>query len=158
MGAFADALAVKAGISTQPSGSGDPNVKTPTLGFLLVIGPFRGQKRGVYNCAAAAALALFQPPRSFLAVSEACGAAQLQPPFFAHQRGPRIYEPSCPSSSSSRTTAAGERPAPRVCVVGSRKSANIHVSSEIIWGITAQFTFFPLPLLLRENRILYKPG
>jgi hypothetical protein len=89
---------------------------------------------------------------------EACGAAQLQPPFFAHQRGPRIYEPSCPSSSSSRTTAAGERPAPRVCVVGSRKSANIHVSSEIIWGIPAQFSFFPLPFLLRENRILYKPG
>ena len=88
----------------------------------------------------------------------ACGAAQLQPPFFAHQRGPRIYEPSCPSSSSSRTTAAGERPAPRVCVVGSRKSANIHVSSEIIWGIPAQFSFFPLPFLLGENRILYKPG
>src|ERR1035437_4347253 len=89
---------------------------------------------------------------------EVCGAAQLQPPFFAHQRGPGIYEPSCPSSSSSRTTAAGERPAPRVCVVGSRKSANINVSSEIIWGIPAQFPFFPLPFLLRENRILYKPG
>jgi hypothetical protein len=57
-----------------------------------------------------------------------------------------------------RGPPAGERPAPRVCVVGSRKSANIHVSSEIIWGITAQFSFFPLPFLLRENRILYKPG
>src|SRR5665213_2855681 len=85
-------------------------------------------------------------------------AAQAQPFCFAHQRGPEIYEPSSFSSSSSRTTEAGERPAPRVCVVGSRKSANIHVSSEIIWGITAQFSFFPLPFLLRENRILYKPG
>lgn len=34
---------------------------------------------------------------------EACGAAQLQPPFFAHQRGPRIYEPYfCTSNCLNR--------------------------------------------------------
>jgi hypothetical protein len=37
---------------------------------------------------------------------------------------------------------------------GSRKSANIHTSSEVIWEIPAQFTFFPLPFLLRENRLV----
>jgi hypothetical protein len=46
----------------------------------------------------------------------------------------------------------GERPAS--VLSGSRKSANIHTSSEVIWEIPAQFTFFPLPFLLRENRLV----
>jgi hypothetical protein len=46
----------------------------------------------------------------------------------------------------------------RLCLQGSRKGVNIHTSAEVIWGIPAQSAFFPLPLSLGENKLLYKSG